>query len=278
MVSIILKFAALHEKLREEKLFITKNTYLRIFYSLLAFSASAGFAMPTNPEIYSGTAEVQHIDPHTMQIKSSDQAILHYKDFSVGKTEKVRFIQNSSKSCVLNRITGENPSQILGSLESNGKVFLVNPNGIYFGPNSKVDVGSLIASTLDVADEDFLQQKYKFTLSQGKSSSIVNEGLLSSAEGSIVLLAPEIRNLGHVQAKAGTVLLASGEHITLDFTGDGLIQFSVEGSLKDALIEHAGDIQGAIVSMKLPMLKKPLQKLSIWMAPKRRKCSLKKMA
>lgn len=81
-----------------------------------------------------------------------------------------------------------------------------------------------------------------------------------------------------MQAKAGTVLLASGEHITLDFTGDGLIQFSVEGSLKDALIEHAGDIQGAIVSMKLPMLKKPLQKLSIWMAPKRRKCSLKKMA
>ena len=93
----------------------------------------------------------------------------NYKDFQIGSQEKVRFLQNSTKSCVLNRITGENPSQILGSLESNGKVFLVNPNGIYFGRDSKVNVGSLIASTLDIADEDFTSEKYHFTLNQGKN-------------------------------------------------------------------------------------------------------------
>ena len=97
-----------------------------------------------------------------------------------------------------------------------------------------MNVGSLIASTLDIADEDFTSEKYHFTLNQGKNSSIVNEGVLHSAEGSIVLLASQIRNLGQVEAKLGSVVLASGEHVTLDFTGDGLIQFSVEGSLKES--------------------------------------------
>jgi filamentous hemagglutinin family protein len=178
------------------------------FSSLICFTLASAMcsALPSIPEIYSGTAEVEHIDSHTMHIKPSDQAILRYQDFSIGEKERVRFIQNSSKSCVLNRITGENPSQILGSLESNGKVFLVNPNGIYFGPDSIVNVGSLIASTLDMAEEDFLNETYSFHLSSTKNASIINQGLIHSAEGSIVLLAPQIQNLGHIKAQSGSVV------------------------------------------------------------------------
>ncbi len=237
-----------------------KKTVWQLCLQLTCFTlACDGYALPKDQQISAGTAEFQQIDSHTMEIRPSDQAIINYAKFDIGFSEKVRFIQNSLSSCVLNRVKGSDPSQIFGSLESNGKVFLVNPNGIYFGPKSQVNVGSLIASTLDIADVDFLKGNYHFFLN--KASEIRSEGNLTSLEGSIVLMAPKIQNLGSIQAKAGTVLLASGQHVTLDFVGDGLIQFSVEGTLKEALIEHLGEIKGSIVALKLPTAKKAIQEI-----------------
>ena len=206
-----------------------KKAFFQICFNLACFTLALedSFALPKEIQVVSGTVEVQHVDSHTMEIKPSDQAIINYSKFDIGKKERVKFIQNSSSSSVLNRVRGNDPSHILGFLESNGRVFLLNSNGIYFGPESKVNVGSLIASTLDIADEDFLKEKYRFILNKDNLSEIKNEGSLISLEGSIVLMAPKICNLGVVEAKAGNVILGSGEHVTLDFTGDGLIQFSV---------------------------------------------------
>ena len=240
---------------------MNKKSVFHLFSSLICFTLAVdGFALPKDPQIASGTAEFKQINDHVMEIHPSDQAIINYSKFDIGSQEKVRFVQRSSSSSVLNRVEGKDPSQILGSLESNGKVFLVNPNGIYFGASSTVNLGSLIASTLDIADEDFLKENYKFTLSN-KLSEIRNEGSLLSAEGSIALIAPKIQNLGSIVAKAGTVLLASGEHVTLDFTGVGLIQFSVEGSLKESLIEHLGEIKASTVALKLPVAKKAIAEM-----------------
>ncbi len=171
-----------------------KKNCFKLFSSLLCFSLAVdGFALPQGAEVASGTSEFKQIDSSTMEIRPSDQAIINYSEFNIGTGEKVRFIQNSSTSCVLNRVQGNDPSggvpsQIFGSLKSNGKVFLVNPNGIYFGPDSHVDVGSLIASTLDISDTDFLQENYRFTLGD-YNSAICNEGMLESVEGSIALMA-----------------------------------------------------------------------------------------
>jgi filamentous hemagglutinin family protein len=212
-------------------------------------------ALPELGEVAAGQAEVQQLDPRTLSITTSDRAILHFRKFNIADKEHVQFIQPSSKSSVLNRITGGDPSQILGKLSANGHIFLVNPNGIVFGPKAMVNTGSFVASTLNIRDEDFLNDKYQFVLESGSEhSSIINHGLISaSPEGFVAMFAPFIENRGSILAKAGRVILASAERVTLDFAGDGLIQFTVDGELKNALIENFGKIEAAHGGVDLSM-------------------------
>ncbi|MBS0627099.1 MAG: filamentous hemagglutinin N-terminal domain-containing protein, partial [Verrucomicrobia bacterium] len=212
-------------------------------------------ALPTNPEVVSGSANISQPDQNSMVIEVSDQSIINYQSFNVGAEEMVRFVQPSTSSVVLNRVTGKEGSEILGKMESNGKVFLVNPNGVFFGADAQVDMGSLITSTLDIADNDFLNGNFEFTLQTGdQNAEIVNMGTLrAKGDGSVALISPNVRNEGTIVAKTGKVLLASGEKVVLDFVGDGLMQFSVEGSLEKSLIEQAGDIQALQGSVHLTM-------------------------
>ena len=189
-----------------------------------------------------GRAEFHSSDADTVTITTSDKAIINYPTFNIGHGEHVQFIQPSSRSTVLNRVTGRNPSKIFGRLSANGRVFLVNPYGVYFGPSAVVNTGSFLASTLDIRDVDFLNETYNFYLVPGsEDSSIINEGMISSSpEGFIACLSPHIENRGTILAHSGKVFLGSAERVTLDFSGDGLIQFSVDGDLKKALIENYG--------------------------------------
>ncbi len=189
--------------------------------------------------------EFHAVNPHHVQIEASDKAIINYQKFDIGLGEHVQFIQPSESSTVLNRVTAKNPSQILGELSGNGRVFLVNPSGIYFGPTAVVNVGSFVASTLNISDEDFLNDKFHFYREPG-SGQVVNEGLISaSPEGFVALFAPFVENRGSIIARAGKVFLGSGEKVTLDFHGDGLIRFSVDGDLKDALNSSFAEIAAA---------------------------------
>ncbi len=244
-----------------------KKTSFFLFQSLVCFTLVPKLllSLPKEPSLEAGSATVHHKNSETMVITTSDRAILDYKSFDIDKGEKVQFIQPSSSATVLNRVKGGKESKILGNLESNGKVFLVNPSGIYFGKESMVNVGSLIASTLDITNENFMKDQFSFFLQdKNNRSEIRNEGFLSaSPEGAIVLMAPIIRNLGVIKANAGKVVLAAGEKITLDFTGDGLLEFSVEGELKDAVIEHLGSIKAAMgeVALKLPFAKRAIHEV-----------------
>ncbi|MBX9923013.1 MAG: filamentous hemagglutinin N-terminal domain-containing protein [Rhabdochlamydiaceae bacterium] len=220
---------------------LKKKSSLYFFASLTCFTWATSFclALPSAPIAQSGTVKVEYPNSHTMVIKPSNDAILHYEDFQIGLGEEVRVIQKASSN-VQQYVTGKNPSQILGALASNGKVVLINANGISLGSDSKVDTGSLTLSTLDMMDPSH------FTLSAAKNSSIVNEGSLRSEKGSIVLLAPHIRNLGSIESS--DVLLGSGEQATLDGSN-----FSMSGGLKEGLIEQLGDIKANTVSIKLPL-------------------------
>lgn len=218
---------------------------------VLGFCPTLLVGMPTSSEVVSGEATFCYENDKTLIIHAKDHTIIQHESFSVAKGETVRYQQPSSSSVVLSRVTGKDPSSVLGELQSNGKVFLVNPNGVYFGKEARVDMGSLIVSTLDLSDADYLQEKYFF--SQGKEmGTIVNLGTLQVEEG-IALLSSDIVNEGTVLAKAGTVLLATGEKITLDFLGDGLIEFAIEGSLEKSMIEQAGSIESLKGSVYLTM-------------------------
>lgn len=212
------------------------------------------FSLPQIKEIAAGHAEIERSES-SLVVSTSERAIINYESFNIAGKERVQFNQPTASSSVLNRVVGQDPSSILGSIQSNGKVFLVNPHGVYFGPTASVNVGSLVVSALDIADSDFLNDHFEFTLQKGSERALIhNLGHLAvSPEGSILLIAPHIRNEGILTARAGRVAYLSGEKVSVDFVGDGLVGFAVRGELESALIEHLGSIQAPEGNVHLRM-------------------------
>ena len=101
--------------------------------TLVFFSASTVFALPGGQQVVNGQATF-NTQGNSLTITNSPNSIINWQGFSISSNEAVRFIQQSSSSAVLNRVIGQDPSRILGLLQSNGRVFLINPNGIPFRP------------------------------------------------------------------------------------------------------------------------------------------------
>ncbi|MCC5618718.1 filamentous hemagglutinin N-terminal domain-containing protein [Nostoc sp. CHAB 5836] len=73
-----------------------------------------------------------------------------FREFNVGELQRVYFANPTGISNILTRVTGSNVSNILGTLGVNGgaNLFFINPNGILFGNNARLDVaGSFVGST-----------------------------------------------------------------------------------------------------------------------------------
>ena len=183
-----------------------------IFCGLLA--GGAAHANPTGPTVAHGSAQFARPDANTLNVTTSSNAIINWQGFSIGAGELTRFTQPSASSAVLNRVTGSDPSSILGQLLSNGRVFLVNPHGIVFGEDAVVDTAGLVASTLGITDEDFLAGSYKFDAGPD-AGDITNQGLIKSGADGVFLLAPGIENSGVIRTAGGDLVLAAGSTITL---------------------------------------------------------------
>src|SRR3954468_7862035 len=137
------------------------------------FASGAALANPTGPTVKNGTVIFQQ-SGNVLQITNSPNAIINWQGFSIGQNEVTRFVQQSQASAVLNRVVGANPTAILGALQSNGRVFLINPNGIVFGAGATIDVAGLIASTLNLTDGDFIAGRLRFGATPG-AGNLVNE-------------------------------------------------------------------------------------------------------
>jgi filamentous hemagglutinin family protein len=195
-------------------------------------------ALPQNPIIKSGAIQTSYDKNNLNIIQSSQKAIIDWNSFNIGQNASVNFQQPNNNASILNRVTSSSPSEIFGKLSANGEVFLINPNGVIFGKNSKVDVGSFIVSTMDIKDEDYLKSKYAFD-SNNIFGKIINEGELSAKDkGFIVLLAPEIINEGVIEARFGNISLASGEKINLFFDDKEFVSIEVLDSQIKSLIEN----------------------------------------
>ena len=177
-------------------------------------AAAAVHANPTGPSVAHGTAQFANPDANTLDVTTSSNAIINWQGFSIGAGETTRFTQPSPSSAVLNRVTGSDPSSILGELLSNGRVFLVNPQGIVFGEDAVVDTAGLVASTLGIGDEDFLAGRYEFNAGPD-AGNITNHGLVKSGADGVFLLAPSIENSGVIRTDGGDLVLAAGRTITL---------------------------------------------------------------
>ncbi|WP_436522547.1 MBG domain-containing protein [Janthinobacterium sp. GB4P2] len=197
-------------------------------------------AGPTGGQVVAGTATITQSGTTTTIRQASQQASLNWNTFNVGGKETVNFVQPSSSALTVNRILDSNGSQILGRLNANGQVYLINPNGILFGRTAQVNVGALVASTLDVENASLGGNKHVFN---GKGAGrIVNQGTIRAADGGYVaLISARISNSGTIAAHAGNVLLGAGSEVTLDLGGPVGLQVT-QGAI-DTLIENGGAIR-----------------------------------
>lgn len=173
-------------------------------------------------DVQQGSAQIQHPDSTTTLIEQgSHKLILNWNSFNIPEGHLVRFSQPSNTSVALNRVVGSDPSVILGSLQANGQVWLLNPNGILFGASARVDVGALVASTLSIADDEFMAGNLKLLQDPSKSLSfVVNRGEIEAE--SVLLAAPIVENAGSIRAER--IYLTAGREVMLDA---GLFQVSL---------------------------------------------------
>ncbi|QHM70415.1 filamentous hemagglutinin N-terminal domain-containing protein [Mixta intestinalis] len=202
----------------------------------LAFTSCA-YATGTGT-IAKGTGSITHTQNGTQVNQQSDKMVINWDNMDVGRNETLNFNQPGANSAVLNRINSINATQIKGALNANGRVIIVNPNGVLIGNGATVNVGSLIASALNIDDNAFMNNIFQFSgKSQGK---VTNEGNITASQSVALIGGGEISNQGKIQSEAGSIHLAAGDSITLQFPARGNMKVKVnKGSLR-ALIKNGG--------------------------------------
>jgi filamentous hemagglutinin family protein len=213
--------------------------------SVVPFLAAGNvLAQPVGGAVVAGQAQISSAGAATIINQSSSKAIINWQNFSIAKGASVQFNQPNSAAITLNRVTGGNVSAIDGALRANGQVWLLNPNGLLIGNGAQINVGGLLATTSDIANQDFLGGRYNF--SGGGSGAIVNNGTIKTAKGgSVVLSAPSVTNNGVIAARAGHVVLAGTDTFTVDFDGDHLISYAVGASSQTGQVLNSGTVKAA---------------------------------
>jgi len=178
-------------------------------------------ANPTGPAVVAGQAEIAGLGTDRVTIaQASQRAIINWQSFNIAPNEVTHFIQPNVRAIALNRIFDQNPSQILGRLEANGTVILLNRNGIMFGPTAQVNVGGLIASTHYLSDANFLRGHYLFEGAEVEGM-VKNAGTMVANTDGLYLLAQNVENSGVMTAPGGTIVLGAGQSAFLSNHPDG---------------------------------------------------------
>lgn len=225
-----------------------KKFAFRVAFLTLGLPCYYAFAAPQNADVVTGNVEIQGAGTPQVQInQSTDRAIINWNSFNIGRDESVQFVTPGAQAATLNRVTGGDPSEILGHLSSNGQLWLINPNGIMFGESAVVNVAGLMASTLNITDHDFMSGNYHFSQDGSNLAKIVNAGQINASEGGYVtFLAPQIANSGIITARLGTVALGAGTEASVQLQGNRLLAFTVSQVADVPMYDEQGNLVAAI--------------------------------
>ncbi|MFN8612161.1 MAG: filamentous hemagglutinin N-terminal domain-containing protein [Vulcanimicrobiota bacterium] len=213
-------------------------------------AGGAAWALPEGGQIIQGGLQIGQPQNNILQIlQSTPTGIINWNSFSLDRNQLVQFLQPGSNAALLNRVIGQDPSQILGQIQANGRIVLVNPNGILFGPESSVNAGSFMATTLSLSDQDFLQGRYNLRWDAGTPMrAVVNQGDIRVTEGGfIALVGPLVENQGLLLAERGQVVLGATTQASLTVDARGLLQVSIPDGFA-AHSKPAGDPQAVLLT------------------------------
>ena len=208
-------------------------------------------ASPGGGKVVAGTGSISQAGNSTDIHQSSQTLSIDWRSFNVSAQQSVDFFQPSASAVAVNRIIGSDGSQILGRLTANGQIFLINPNGIVFGKGAQINVGGLVASTLDLNDSSLGGSSLSFS-GNAAAGSVVNEGTITAAKGGYAaLVGNHVSNQGVITAKLGTVALGAGSALTLTFSGSSLVHVQVDRSVLKSVADNGGLLRadGGLVVM-----------------------------
>ena len=202
--------------------------------------AIAGNILPTGGTVNTGSGSIAVTNGGAgLQITQNTQVLgLRWTSFSIGAGNSVVFKQPDASSVAVNRVTGNSRSEIYGSLQANGQVFLLNPNGVLIARTAQIDTGAFVAAAASDAQRD---AKGNWTLSGMSDASVINQGTIrANGQGGFVVLAgAQVSNEGSLSASAG-VALAAAETVSLALDNKQMLTVSVTGAKLKALVQNKG--------------------------------------
>lgn len=205
---------------------------------MAAFPAQAA-DLPAGGQITAGSGTIATAGDTMTVTQDTAKMAADWQSFSIGKNHAVNFVQPSADALALNRVLGSEVSVIQGALNANGRIFLINPNGVTFTPDAQVNAGALVASTLNLSTEDFMAGRYTFA--GDSAAEIRNSGSLNAPGGTVALIAAKIVNEGVITADEGNVLMGAGSKVTLDLGGP--VKLEIEDGALQTQIDQGGAIR-----------------------------------
>ena len=203
------------------------------------FVSADAFALPVGAQVVNGTATIAQAG-NVLTVTNSNGAIINWQQFNINAGQTARFIQPSASSSVLNRVLASDPSVILGNITSNGKVWLINPAGIYVGQGARIDTAAFVASTLNVTNADFLANRLKFDANLG-AGSVVNQGQITTPMGgSVYLIGSNVTNEGIITTPKGETILAAGQKVELIDSATPGVKVEITGA--EGNVTNLGEI------------------------------------
>jgi trimeric autotransporter adhesin len=225
----------------------TAKAWMLLSVAALAGARAALGAGVVVDHVAAGSAQFQQSGANTI-IHAANHTIIDYSQFNIAAGAKVQFIQPTSKSWVLNRIVTASPTTINGTLSANGMVYLVNPAGVMFGPNSIINVGQLYAAAAHISDQEMLAGINHFTGAQG---SVVNQGKITAAD--VYLVGLHVVNGGSIIADSGTVAMVAGHDVYLGNSAGGLLVkvdgAAVSGNPSGIGVDNPGSVDAQVADM-----------------------------
>lgn len=218
-------------------------------YSVIFLATLSLYGNPQDPHVQEGYVTFHRQKSATLHIATSDRAVINWKEFSIDKGERVHFLQPSGCSAVLNRVTGEIPSSIMGNLEANGAIYLLNPNGVIIGKDAIINTSSFFASTYDISDAAFMADG-DLTFKGDSKAAVINYGTINSWDGDVALMGYTVENQGTLHVEKGTLALGAGQEILLKPAGSIFIHIRPSENKEGTGIKNSGLIEAVRAELK----------------------------
>ncbi len=225
--------------------------------TMLIVLSSSAFGLPTGWEVIEGNVSVDITDNIMTITSTTDRAVINYITFDLASGETINFVLPNAEASILNRVIGGDITTIAGSINSNGRLGIVNTAGIYMANTAQIQSAALLASTLNISNDDFFSDVLSASKNPDNIASIINEGEIDITKGGYALfVANSIINTGNIIAEDGTIHMAVGDKVTFNLSDNSSIKVTIDqeisqmvDALNTAIINH-GNVQAHAVEVQ----------------------------